>query len=70
MLAHYSHVQQETKREVVNVLSAKVPQRAETRGYDTNNDTNPTPSEQVHSYVVEKMVGTSGFEPLTSTVSR
>ena len=70
MLAHYSHVRQEGKREAVNVLSANVPQRAETGGYDTNNDTNPTPSEQVHSYVVEKMVGTSGFEPLTSTVSR
>ena len=70
MLDHYSHIRQDAKREAVNVLSARVPKRPETRGYDTNNDTKAAQGEQVPSYVVEKMVGTSGFEPLTSTVSR
>jgi Phage integrase family len=70
MLEHYSHVRQEAKREAVNVLSAKVSQRPTLKGYDTNNDTKAIPQGEVPSYVIENMVGTSGFEPLTSTVSR
>jgi integrase len=69
MLDHYSHVRQEAKREAVNMLSEKRPNNAQTRGYDTNSDTNRIPSEQVPPYVIENMVGTIGFEPTTSTVS-
>jgi hypothetical protein len=64
MLEHYSHVRQEAKREAVNVLSARRPNKP--RGYDTN----PPSSEGVPSYVIEKMVGTRRLELLTSTVSR
>jgi hypothetical protein len=39
MLEHYSHVRQEAKREVVNVLSAKRPSMPTMQGYDTNNST-------------------------------
>src|SRR5271154_6792426 len=70
MLEHYSHVRQEAKREAVNVLSAKRPSKPTLKGYDTKNDTNVEELPQVPSYVIERMVGTSGFEPLTSTVSR
>ena len=70
MLEHYSHVRQEAKRDAVNVLSAKVPQKPRMRSYDTNNDTKPAHGEQVPAYVVENMVGTRRLELLTSTVSR
>ena len=70
MLEHYSHVRQEAKRDAVNVLSAKVPQKPTKVGYDTINETNPTLGEGMPSYDVEKMVGTRRLELLTSTVSR
>jgi integrase len=70
MLEHYSHVRQEAKRGVVNVLSAKRPSKPTIQGYDTKNDTNNVSSEQVPSYVIENMVGTRRLELLTSTVSR
>jgi integrase len=70
MLEHYSHVRQEAKREAVNVLSAKRPNRPTIKGYDTKNDTNTVLPEQVPAYVIENMVGTRRLELLTSTVSR
>jgi integrase len=70
MLEHYSHVRQEAKREAVAVLSAKVPEIARKKGYDTNNDTNSSLSEVVMPQVIEGMVGTRRLELLTSTVSR
>jgi integrase len=70
MLEHYSHIRQDAKREAVNVLSARVPKRPETRGYDTNHDTNPAEADIVMPQVVENMVGTRRLELLTSTVSR
>ena len=70
MLEHYSHIRQDAKREAVNVLSARVPKRPGTRGYDTNHDTNRAEAETVMSQVVEEMVGTRRLELLTSTVSR
>jgi hypothetical protein len=70
MLQHYSHVRQEAKREAVNVLSAKRPNRPTIKGYDTMSDTNTVPPEQVPSYFAENMVGTRRLELLTSTVSR
>jgi integrase len=70
MLEHYSHVRKEAKREAVNVLSAKRPNKPAKTGYDTNRDTNPPSSEVVPPYVIEGMVGTRRLELLTSTVSR
>ena len=70
MLEHYSHVRQEAKREAVNVLSAKRPNKPTIEGYDTNRDTKPALPEQVPPYVIENMVGTRRLELLTSTVSR
>jgi len=70
MLEHYSHIRQDAKREAVNFLSAKVPQRSESRGYDTTHDTNSAEAEVVMPQVIEKMVGTRRLELLTSTVSR
>jgi integrase len=49
MLEHYSHIRQDSKREAVNVLSAKVPQRPTIEGYDTNNDTNANLGDKVPS---------------------
>jgi hypothetical protein len=62
----YSHIREQAKREAVHVLSAQVPQRQITGNYGAN----LVSSEHMPSYLLEKMVGTSGFEPLTSTVSR
>jgi integrase len=70
MLEHYSHVRQDAKRDAVNLLSAKRPEKPTIKGYDTNDDTNATLTEQVPSYVIERMVGTRRLELLTSTVSR
>ena len=70
MLEHYSHVRHDAKRDAVNLLSAKRPEKPTTKGYDTNNDTNAALEEQVPSYVIEEMVGTRRLELLTSTVSR
>ena len=65
-----SHVRQDAKREAVNVLSAKRPNKPRIEGYDTNCDTNSTLPGEVPSYVIENMVGTRRLELLTSTVSR
>ena len=70
MLEHYSHVRQEAKRDAVNVLSAKVPKRLATMGYDTNHDTKHECAGVVLAQVIESMVGTRRLELLTSTVSR
>jgi hypothetical protein len=52
------------------MLSVQRPGKPTIEGYATNYDTNVGELTQVPSYVIERMVGTSGFEPLTSTVSR
>ncbi len=70
MLEHYSHVRQEAKRDAVNMLSAKRPSRSATKSHDTNHDTKAVSVGLPVPYVIEKMVGTTGLEPATSTVSR
>ena len=70
MLEHYSHVRQEAKREAVNMLSAKRPKKSTIEGYDTNDDTNSALGGQMPAYLVENMVGTTGFEPATSPTPR
>src|SRR5271154_1147006 len=70
MLEHYSHVRQEAKREAVNMLSAKRPKKPTIEVYDTNYDTNSALGGQIPAYLIEKMVGTTGFEPATSPTPR
>lgn len=49
MLAHYSHVRQDAKRDAVNVLSARRPITLTMQDYDTKAEL----QEEVPSYVVE-----------------
>ena len=74
MLARYSHVRSEARRQAVMALSARPTKSklkgARSEGYDTSNDTNQNRGEIAAPEVIEKMVGTWGLEPQTSTVSR
>jgi integrase len=74
MLARYSHVRSEARRQAVMALSAKPMGSAlkggKTDGYDTNYDTKDSAQDTPAGEVIEKMVGTWGLEPQTSTVSR
>jgi integrase len=74
MLARYSHVRSEARRQAVMALSAKpmgiTLKRSRSEGYDTSHDTNQTVKGVLAPEVIEKMVGTTGLEPATSTVSR
>jgi integrase len=73
MLARYSHVRTEARRQAVAALSAKpIGNRREAgnaAGYDTNNDTRQGVIRVPAPEVIEKMVGPCGLEPQTSTVS-
>jgi integrase len=74
MLARYSHVRTEARRQAVSALSARFTgpqlQAGKSAGYDTNNDTKQDVQETSNPEAVEKMVGPCGLEPQTSTVSR
>ncbi len=74
MLARYSHVRTEARRQAVSSLSAKATARlisaSKDVGYDTNNDTKHAEGRKTVSEVIENMVGPCGLEPQTSTVSR
>jgi integrase len=74
MLARYSHVRSEARRQAVAALSAKgMVSRQKTgriAGYDTNSDTRSGMQELPPPEVIENMVGPCGLEPQTSTVSR
>ncbi len=74
MLARYSHVRTEARRQAVEALSAR-PKSHEIAvthviGYDTNNDTKRRGTEALAPEVIERMVGPCGLEPQTSSVSR
>jgi len=73
MLARYSHVRSEARRQAVTVLSAKplgsTTRRSKIEGYDTNHDTNEKVTAVPAPEVIERMVGTRRLELLTSTVS-
>ena len=74
MLARYSHVRSEARRQAVMALSAK-PMGSTLKGSksescDTNHDTKKSTLDMPAPEVIEKMVGTWGLEPQTSTVSR
>jgi integrase len=74
MLARYSHVRSEARRQAVTALSAKPSgsklKESKNEGYDTNRDTKETAVDMPAPEVIEKMVGTRRLELLTSTVSR
>jgi len=74
MLARYSHVRTEARRQAVSALSARPIGRRHEGGnagsYDTNNDTKRVEVTLPAMQVIEKMVGPWGLEPQTSTVSR
>jgi integrase len=74
MLARYSHVRTEARRQAVSALSAKPigsrRKAGEAAGYDTNRDTKQEGMTVPSPEVIENMVGPWGLEPQTSTVSR
>jgi integrase len=74
MLARYSHVRSEARRQAVMALSAKpmgsTLKGSKSDGYDTNDDTNQVGTDLPAPQVIENMVGTRRLELLTSTVSR
>jgi integrase len=74
MLARYSHVRSEARRQAVSALSARPTGIWFTAdkgvGYDTKHDTKQGSREATAPEVVENMVGPCGLEPQTSTVSR
>jgi hypothetical protein len=74
MLARYSHVRSEARRQAVAALSARPTgswfTENQSTGHDTNNDTKHDVLEGQPTEVIEKMVGPWGLEPQTSTVSR
>ncbi len=74
MLARYSHVRSEARRQAVTALSARplgsTLKGSKSEGYDTNRDTNQTATGVLAPEVIENMVGTRRLELLTSTVSR
>ncbi len=72
MLAHYSHVRLDAKR---NALEALTMGRGEegslerrSRGYDTNNDTKASLGSIPLPHVIDSLVELSGIEPLTSSL--
>ena len=73
MLARYSHVRSEARRQAVTALSAtplgSALKGSKSEGYDTNRDTNQAATDAPAPEVIERMVGTRRLELLTSTVS-
>ena len=72
MLAHYSHVRLDAKRNALDALTMGRGKQADsqrtTRGYDTNNDTKVPSSLPLMPQVVDSLVELSGIEPLTSSL--
>jgi integrase len=72
MPAHYSHVWLQAKRTVLDSLSTRQADRAnsggETRGYNTKHDTKQGAVETIPPQVIEKMVELVGLEPTTSSL--
>jgi len=64
MLAHYSHVRLEAKRNALEAISSRPSNQGEdgreTMGYDTNSDTNSESGEPFSSQVLEKNGGVDG----------
>ena len=77
MLEHYSHVRLDAKRTALDALVKKVPAKRELPehalpepAYVTIDDTIPPQDGVAYFQVVESIMGATGIEPMTSTVSR
>jgi integrase len=72
MLAHYSHVRLDAKRNALDALTMgrgkqTISERT-SKGYDTNNDTKVTPGLAFMPQIIDSLVELSGIEPLTSSL--
>jgi hypothetical protein len=72
MLAHYSHIRLDAKRNALDALTMGRGKQADsertTKGYNTNNDTKVPSSLPFMPQVVDSLVELSGIEPLTSSL--
>jgi integrase len=72
MLAHYSHVRLDAKRNALDALTMGRGKGADSertsKGYDTNSDTKVRPDLPFMPQIVDSMVELSGIEPLTSSL--
>ena len=72
MLAHYSHVRLDAKRNALDALTMGRGKESDSertsKGYDTNNDTNAPLRSLPIPQVIHSLVELSGIEPLTSSL--
>jgi hypothetical protein len=72
MLAHYSHVRLDAKRNALDVRTMgrgkQTDSERTSKGYDTNNDTKVSSDLAFMPQVVDSLVELSGIEPLTSSL--
>jgi hypothetical protein len=72
MLAHYSHVRLDAKRNALDALTMGRGKQGDSerasKGYDTNNDTKESLTSIPKPYVIDSLVELSGIEPLTSSL--
>ncbi len=72
MLAHYSHVRMDAKRNALDALTMGKGKEGNSertsKGYDTNNDTKVSLASIPQPHVIDSLVELSGIEPLTSSL--
>ena len=72
MLAHYSHVRLDAKRNALDALTMGRGKQADSertsKGYDTNDDTKVSLASIPMPHVIDSLVELSGIEPLTSSL--
>ncbi len=72
MLAHYSHVRMDAKRDALDALTMGRGKQGDSerrsKSYDTNNDTKVSLPSIPPPHVIDSMVELSGIEPLTSSL--
>jgi integrase len=72
MLAHYSHVRLDAKRNALDALTMRRGKQTDSertsKGYDTNNDSKVSSGLPFMPQMIESMVELSGIEPLTSSL--
>ena len=69
MLAHYSHVRMDAKRNALDALTGREGDSERTsRGYDTNSDTKVSLHSIPMPHVIDSLVELSGIEPLASSL--
>jgi hypothetical protein len=72
MLAHYSHVRLDAKRNALDALTMRITKEGNSErtseGYDTNCDTNVPLQSIPMPQILDSLVELSGIEPLTSSL--